>query len=60
MRRSWIQNMSQRTQEDLLMDSIRARGGNRVVWRLKGQDSMEWPESKAGKIKRGEGLGKDP
>ena len=52
--------MSQRTQEDLLTDSIRARGGNRVVWRLKGQDSMEWPESKAGKIKRGEGLGKDP
>lgn len=53
--------MSQKTQEDLLTDTIRARGRARVVGRLKGQDSMEWTANKAGKIKRGEeGLGKDP
>ena len=61
MRRSWIPNMSRRTQEDLLTDTIRARGRARVVGRLKGQDSMAWTANKTGEIKRGEeGLGKDP
>ena len=58
VRRSWIQNMSWRTQEDLLTDSIRARVGARMVGRLKGQDSMEWPEKGRGdQERRGVGEG---